>query len=111
MYLRASVSNPYTPNLAINKSWFNLSKYFERPMKIALIYPPLSKNLFHNSSIQLKQCCVLRFVQNPVSCFDNLSFMYSGVSLSRTRKGPTNLFKIEKVRDREIYRENQNFYL
>ena len=34
---------------------------------------------------------------------------YSGLSLSRTRKGPTNLFEIEKVRDRENYRINQNF--
>ena len=31
-------------------------------------------------------------------------------SLSRTRKGPTNLFEIQKVRDRENYRKNQNFY-
>ena len=26
---------------------------------------------------------------------------YSGLSLSRTRKGPRNLFEIERVRDRE----------
>ena len=35
---------------------------------------------------------------------------YSGLSLSRTRKGPTNLFEIEKVRDRENYRKYRNFY-
>ena len=35
---------------------------------------------------------------------------YSGLSLSRTRKGPTNLSEIEKVRNRENYRKNQNFY-
>ena len=35
---------------------------------------------------------------------------YSGLSLSRTRKGPTNLFEIEKVREREKYRKYQNFY-
>ena len=34
----------------------------------------------------------------------------SGLSLSRTRKGPINLFEIEKVRDRENYRKNENFY-
>ena len=36
--------------------------------------------------------------------------LYSGLSLSRTRKGPTNLFEIEKVRDRENCRKNQNVY-
>ena len=35
---------------------------------------------------------------------------YRGLFLSRTRKGPTNLFVIEKVQDRENYRKNQNFY-
>jgi len=35
---------------------------------------------------------------------------YSGLSLSRTRKGPKNLFEIEEVRDGENYRKNQNFY-
>ena len=35
---------------------------------------------------------------------------YSGLSLSRTRKGPTNLFEIEKVRDRENCRKNRNVY-
>ena len=35
---------------------------------------------------------------------------YSGLSLSRTRKGPTILFEVEKVRDKENYRKNQNFY-
>ena len=35
---------------------------------------------------------------------------YSILSLSRTRKGPKNLLEIEKVRDRENYRKNQNFY-
>ena len=43
---------------------------------------------------------------SPVS---RLIRWYSGFSLSRTRKGPTNLFEIEKVRDRENYRKNQNF--
>ena len=47
MYLRASVSNPYAPNLAINKSWFNVPKAFGRSMNIAEIYPLLSKTLFH----------------------------------------------------------------
>ena len=47
MYLRASVSNPYASNLASNKSWFNVSKAFERSMNIAEIYPPLSKTLFY----------------------------------------------------------------
>ena len=28
MHLKASVSNPHTPNLAIKKSWFNVSKAF-----------------------------------------------------------------------------------
>ena len=34
---------------------------------------------------------------------DSLMFIkkYSGLSLSRTRKGPANLFEIERVRDRE----------
>ena len=54
MYLRASASNPYAPNLAINKSWFNVSKAFERSMKIAQIYPPYLKLssifLVYNSS-------------------------------------------------------------
>ena len=31
---------------------------------------------------------------------------YSGLSLSRTRKGPENLFEIEKVRDREKIAKN-----
>ena len=35
--------------------------------------------------------------------------IYSGLSLSRTRKEPTKSFEIEKVRDRENYRQNQNF--
>ena len=34
---------------------------------------------------------------------------YSGLSLFRTRKGPTNLFEIEKVQDRENYRKYRNF--
>ena len=34
---------------------------------------------------------------------------YSGLSLSRTRKGPTNLFEIEKVRDRENCRKTKMF--
>ena len=38
------------------------------------------------------------------------TLVYSGLSLSRTGKGPTNLFKIEKVRDRENYLKNQKFY-
>ena len=37
------------------------------------------------------------------------SSVCSGLSLSQTHKGPTNLFEIEKVRDRENYRKNQNF--
>ena len=75
MKLRASVPNPLAPNLAINKSWFNVSKVFERSMKIAQIYPPLSKMFFHSSKIEIKQCCVLYFFLNPVNCFDNLSFI------------------------------------
>ena len=59
IYLRASVLNPYAPNLTINKSRFNVSKTFERSMKTAQIYPPSSKTFFHISNIQLKQCCVL----------------------------------------------------
>ena len=35
--------------------------------------------------------------------------IYSGLSLSRTRKDPTNMFEIEKVRDRANYRQIQNF--
>ena len=40
MYLKASVSNPYALNLAIPNSWFNMSKTFEKFMKIAQIYYP-----------------------------------------------------------------------
>ena len=36
--------------------------------------------------------------------------LYNELSLSQTCKGPTNLFEIEKVRDRENYSKNQNFY-
>ena len=39
-----------------------------------------------------------------------LKMIHSGLSLSRTRKRPTNLFEIEKVRDRENYRKYRNFY-
>ena len=31
-------------------------------------------------------------------------------SLYSNCKGPTNLFEVEKVQDRENYRKNQNFY-
>ena len=75
MYLRASVSNPFVPKLAINKLWFDMSNAFKRSVMIAQIYPPLSKPFFHISKIQLKQCCVLLFFLNLVNCFDNLSLV------------------------------------
>ena len=40
----------------------------------------------------------------------NIICKYSGLSLSRTRKGPTDFFEIEKVRDRENCHKNQNFF-
>ena len=40
----------------------------------------------------------------------SLRVTYSGLSLSRTCKGTTNLFEIEKVGDRENYCKNQHFY-
>ena len=46
---------------------------------------------------------------NEYTSFE-LLFPFTVDSLSRTRKGPTNLFEIEKVWDRENYRKNQNFY-
>ena len=48
--------------------------------------------------------------QNSVQILANELKRYSRLSLSRTRKGPTNLFEIEKVRNRENYRKNLNFY-
>ena len=50
--------------------------------------------------------CYLKQKENN-NTVDSLSL---SLSLSRTRKGPTNLFEIQKVRDRENYRKNQNFY-
>ena len=41
---------------------------------------------------------------------DFLKNKFSGLSLSWTCKGPTDLFHIGKVRDRENYGKNQNFY-
>ena len=72
MYLRASVSNPYAPNFAINKSWFNVSNAFESSIKIAQMYPPLSKTFFHISqTVTYSSSSVVcyDFFLNPVNCF------------------------------------------
>ena len=44
---RAFISNPYALNFAINKFWLNVSKAFDRSIKIAQIYT-LPSNLFSN---------------------------------------------------------------
>ena len=60
----------------------------------------LSKNEFDNLSDLARDCFL----------FYLIFWKYSGLCLSQTRNGPTNLFEIEKVRDRENYHKNQNFY-
>ena len=77
IYLKASLSHSYAPNLAISKSWFNVSKTFDRFMKIAQIYPSSSNIFFQITNTEVKQCCVLWVFLNPAYCFDNLSFMKS----------------------------------
>ena len=69
-------------------------------------YKTLSNILLHVPNPALKDVHMLNYglIKNTNSSY------YSGLSLSRTRKGPTNLFETEKVRDRENYRKNQNFY-
>ena len=60
-------------------------------------FKTLTNILLHVPNHALKDVYMLnyRIIKNTNSAY------YSGLSLSRTRKGPTNLFEIEKVRDRE----------
>ena len=44
--------------LAINKSWFIVSKAFDKSMNMAQTKPPLSRVFFHFSSVLFKQCFV-----------------------------------------------------
>ena len=57
--------NPLAFNLTINRSWFIVSKSFERFIKAAPTCLLLSSMLFHFSGISFKTYWVLQFLRKP----------------------------------------------
>ena len=70
----ALIQNPYTFHFSSNKSWFIVSKAFERSINKVQIFSPLSEALFHFSSMVIKECCVPMILEIQL-CFDSLSCM------------------------------------